>query len=204
MRHPANERQAARFLRRLGCRQHRWASFRKQFLLVLSVSAGAWLVLSLFPLTRGGKPDFGSAIALGTAIFALMQWRTAAQDRAIDAYAEKTVSLNQQIADWPVAMHAVLSNHFPSADTDAFRQTLYCYEALDHLEFALERYENGNAAAYTAAQEVMTFRSKLQSFEFRAKAQFCVKAASYSPIVRRIVARMSRDVVRCPEQKAAG
>ena len=192
MRHPENERQSARLLRRLGCRQRRWASFRQQFLIVLSVSAVAWLVLSLFSLTRG----FGSAVALGTAVFALLQWRAAAQDKAIDVYAEKTVLLNQQIADWPSAMHTVLSNHFPSSDRDAFRQTLYCYEALDHLEFALERYENGSSAAYTAAQEVMTFRSKLRSWEFRRKAQFCVKAASYSPIVQRVVSRLSRDVIR--------
>jgi hypothetical protein len=187
MRHPANERQAMRLLRRLGCRRHRWVFFRQQFLIVLSVALIVWV----FALKQVRNPNaLGSAVAIATAIFALIQWRAAAQEKAVEAYDARTAALNDKIAAWNTPVSNLIDRHFPSPDYDDYRQTLYCYIALDNLEFALERYENGSASAYTAAQEVMTFCSKLRSEGFRAKSEFCIEAASYSPIAKRVYRRL--------------
>jgi hypothetical protein len=192
MRHPANEREAIRFLRRLGCRRSRWASFRQQFLGVLIVAVVIW---ALAMKQLADPREVGSAVAVATAIFALMQWRAAAQEKAVDAYDARTAALNDKIAGWNTPVSNLVDKHFPSADYDHYRQTLYCYIALDNLEFALERYENGSASAYTAAQEVLTFGSKLRSDGFRERSQFCIDAASYSPIVQRVYRRLTNRII---------
>jgi len=200
MRHPKNEGDARRLLRRLGCRRRRWARVRARWFIVLVVTAGGWIALSLSSLGKIGdlKLELATGIAIGTSLFAIVQWRTTAEEKAVDAYKERISALNAQQAESWAAVNALMYSSFgssPAAKT-SFKQTLYTYAALDGLEFALERYEGGGVSGYTACQELLTFRAKCRSEQFLERALFCINAGSYSPSLGRALSHVRRDVAR--------
>lgn len=73
-----------------------------------------------------------------------------------------------------------------------YDRSAYVYVELDNLEYALERYEEGLASAYTTSRAVMTFASRCRSREFRQRAELQVVVASYSPVTAKVVSLVIR------------
>ena len=226
MRPPGTEREARRLLRRLGCRRAAWARTRQRWFVLLLLSFAAFAVTSLLVRQRldtKSPLELGAVVALGAAVFTIIQWRSGLEQKSTESY-EKEIedAAAKSTKSWQAVMR-LLPCHYPKlANPEVarpeggrrgqviaesrrkrqlerlFQETAYVYLTLDHLEFALERYELGFVSGYTASREVMTFRSKLDSVRFRERTKECVRAASYSAVVHRVVERLIADAATNP------
>ncbi len=192
-------------LRRIGCRRRLWARTRTAWL------GGSIIALLLFitALARYRGPtdkfEFGATVTFAVGLFAIIQWRAALQQKAAEDYQAGIQGTSKDKSEQWYALQTLLTKHYAvpgggritergDSDKLTFQQTAYVYQALDNLEFALEKYELGFTPAYNAMREVLTFHSKCECEPFAARAEFCLAAAYYSPLVRRAYTAIMRDV----------
>ena len=83
----------------------------------------------------------------------------------------------------------MMSDMYPAIKQAApdYDRSEYVYLQLDNLEYALERYRDGLASAYTTSRAVMTFAVHCQTQEFRQRVVRQVAVASYSPVTVDVV-----------------
>jgi hypothetical protein len=159
-------------------------------------------------------------------LVAAWQWEAAVEQRAMEQYVKEIDSLNNvenaetlsgtdeatQVASKVTvskntafdAIHAMMKHLYPKTHYDqqvdmaAIAKMHYVYIQLDNLEYAVERYRQGFASAYTTVRAVKTFQSRcgvgssLGSPEFRARVKAQL-SDSYPQVVRRVVSNLECD-----------
>lgn len=192
--HPTSEFDAQNFLETCGCVRTSIPTVTRRLpvlaFLVLAavvVSAAWWAGPTL--AERKLQLDVGNlVIALGL-VMAAIQWRASLEQQAMEKY-EREIAAGNETADESEGIHEMMAHHYPPLSGEAkpdYARARYVYLQLDNLEYALERYMEGLASAYTTARAVMTFENRCVSPEFRLRARSQVRAASYSPIVIKTV-----------------
>jgi hypothetical protein len=197
MMEPRTERQARRFLSRLGCRRSLWASTREK--LVIGFFVGAALV-AVISLTQDASSVFATwkltdFIPLA-ALVTLMQWRATVEQNATESYQKNIEGANTKTENTFESVMLLMPNHYrwigsASADRREFEQAHYVYRALDDLEFMLEKYMLGFASGFTTTRQVMTFKSKCDSAAFLSRAERAIRDAWYSPVTKKVFARLA-------------
>jgi len=198
--HPATESDADSFLRSLGCtvgiltRTGRFVFQPTVILLVAILLLAAAVVLgpALAARSRQLKTEHfiataGSIIVVMSVLLGLYQWHASVEQAAMEKYEREISSENdvEKLATVREMMEPLYPPLTPGERPNYDRST-YVYLQLDNLEYALERYRQGLASAYTTSRAVMTFASRCRSPEFRQRAQQQLVVASYSPVTVRV------------------
>ena len=197
--HPATESEAERLLASLACVPDPYCRFRR-WLLRPAVVAPIALVLivgtiSVAPLiARRSRQITVSHILVALSAFLTVsglglagyQWQASLEQEAIRKY-EGDVSA-ENVVEESAAAREMMKELYPyGTSDDEYAKAHYVYVELDSLEYALERYKNGLASAYTTARAVMTFATRCRSGAFRMRARAQVAVASYSPLTIDVV-----------------
>jgi hypothetical protein len=198
--HPTSEADAKALLERLGCRLAPRTRAEGAHLIAFAALSVVLLALAVWAaprLTRRNvNVDLGSLILSLTLLLALYQWRAASQREALEneqkatqAYESEVAAMNKAATESATVreMMRALYPQLPVEPTPNYERVQYVYLELDNLEYALERYTQGFASAYTTARAVMTFESRCTTDEFRQRAKQQVIIGSYSPVVRCVV-----------------
>lgn len=156
------------------------------------------IVVSLWigPLLGNRNPELGTnnlIVAIGNLIVAMSillgisKWHTSLEQDAMKQYEGEIAEGN--VAGTPDAVRAMMKHLYqpPDGESQNYDKSRYVYVQLDNLEYALERYMQGFASAYTTSRAVMTFASRCVSKEFGCRALRQVTDASYSQVVTRVV-----------------
>jgi hypothetical protein len=198
---PKSEAAAKRFLKLLGCspplrnRVNRQVFQPAVFLSIAVVLIVAALWLGPMLSQRTPKLEtYTLIVAIGNLIIAMSillgisKWHTSLEQDAMKQYESEIAEGSKAEADESVIemmkhLYRPVSQSIPRD----YKKSHYVYVQLDNLEYALERYMQGIASAYTTARAVMTFASRCGSPEFRDRARQQVVDASYSPVVLEVV-----------------
>ena len=197
---PASEADAAAFLSSIECPLPPSAAianfvFRPVVVLLVALVLVA-AVLSLGPAiaahSRQLKIDHliastGTVILTLSLLMALHQWHESVEQAALVNY-EKEIAESNKVEERP-SVRAMMSDMYPAIKQAApdYDRSEYVYLQLDNLEYALERYRDGLASAYTTSRAVMTFAVHCQTQEFRQRVVRQVAVASYSPVTVDVV-----------------
>ena len=129
--------------------------------------------------------DLGNIILAIGALFAVLQWRESLEQQALEKY-ETGIAAANAVSAKCESVRQMMSHHYPRIGSPEGQdeRAEYVYLQLDNLEYALERYVQGFASAYTTARAVMTFYNRCVSTEFRERVREQLDAASYAPVVR--------------------
>lgn len=191
LRHPENDFEAQALLERLQCTPPPLAKLTRGLqpllLIVLVVVAIAFAFAAGPALAaRNLQLDVGNLIIAVGLIIGVSQWKASLEQQAIKDYEAGIATTNA--VDSKVC--GMMAHHYPKLPAETapnYDCARYVYVQLDNLEYAVERYMQGLATAYTTARAVMTFENRCQSPEFRERTRLQLPAASYSPVVERVV-----------------
>jgi hypothetical protein len=125
-------------------------------------------------------------------LLGISKWHTSLEQDAMKQYEQEIAEGNKAEVVAVREMMAHLYKEISESIPRDYQKSHYVYVQLDNLEYALERYLQGIASAYTTARAVMTFASRCVSPEFLERCHHQVADASYSPVVHRVVQRLVR------------
>jgi hypothetical protein len=145
------------------------------------------------------KMEIGPILVAGGSAFAVLQWRHAIEQKAMDLYQSE---IGQASAATTKAVCKMMLPQYLEEDKDdpeSLECTKYVYHQLDLLEFAIERFRKGFATAYTTMRAVITFARKCEVDDFRRRAWELVESqrGSYSPVAENV----ARNVILFTEGK---
>jgi hypothetical protein len=135
----------------------------------------------------------GSLILVMSLLLGLYQWHASVEQAAMEKY-EREISGGNEV-EKRATVREMMKSLYPALSPEErpdYDRSAYVYVELDNLEYALERYEEGLASAYTTSRAVMTFASRCRSREFRQRAELQVVVASYSPVTAKVVSLVIR------------
>lgn len=189
MKHPETESEARRLLEELECEQPAGAQLSTRLLPALIAAVTLIVISAVIVFAKelhhaGVTIEIGSIVVAATLAFGIFQWRAALEKDALEKYQAEIKEANEKRLQWQ-SIPELMKEHYPTDREHCF----YVYQQLDNLEFAIERYLRGFTSAYTASRAVLTFKSKCEAAGFRDLAKMLVQRGSYSPSVKRIVAR---------------
>jgi hypothetical protein len=140
--------------------------------------------------------DIGNLLIAAGLLVAAWQWQASVEQKALEQYAGEVLAMNTAESDDPHDEIHVMMQHLyrtiPGEKEANITKIHYVYVQLDNLEYALERYMQGLASAYTTVRAVKTFDSRCESSEFRVRAGKQL-TAFYSPVVGRVVSTLGCD-----------
>jgi len=193
LKHPEAELEAQTWLENLGCVPHPLIRAARHHLLTTTLIGVAAIVTLLWCVgprleQRHPQVDLGNAIIAVGLVAAAVQWHASLEQQAMEKYEREIAAMND--VSGVGSVRGMMKHHYPLQPGEAapdYGRAAYVYVQLDNLEYALERYMQGLAPAYTTSRAVMTFANRCLSEEFRSRAAKQLPAASYSPVVHRVV-----------------
>jgi len=196
---PESDIEARLVLESMGCEQRASVQLTTRLLPFLIVSVTSILLYVIYcfgrELARNGlKIEAATVIVAATAVFAILQWRVSLEKDALEKYQTEIKEANESKLKWP-GVKEMMAEHYLKEDSTnprEYQQSLYVYNQLDSLEFALERYLQGFTSAYTAFRSVITFQGKCTAAQFRSRVEKLFVEGSYSPPVRSVIKEVLR------------
>jgi hypothetical protein len=191
---PASDFKARRILKDVGCKQHVVTQLSHRFLPpIIAIAASAAIVI-LFWFARelssaALRVDVGNVIVAAALLLGIYQWRMSLEKDALEKFQAEIREANEAKSKWLGVREMMVQHYLPGDQTSEreYEKSLYVYQQLDNLEFALERYLQGFTSAYTAFRSVITFQDKCCAPEFHARAAQLFRKGSYSPPVRNVI-----------------
>jgi hypothetical protein len=140
--------------------------------------------------------DIGNLLIAAGLLVAAWQWQAVVEQKALEQYTAEILAMNTAESDDPRdEIHQMMKHLYlkiGKETTPDIKKIHYVYVSLDNLEYALERYTQGLASAYTTVRAVKTFDSRCGSPEFRMRAGTQL-SSFYSPVVGRVVRSLHCD-----------